>query len=125
MKIIFFILVIVIFANSKNFYLNYKQEKVSFSSLESNSTSIKYYKNERRDTVGVTNEILIIFDSDTPLILEIMKKYPLELEKKLDETIYLFSIEDRKNLFSVVSQLNLEKEVKYAEPNFIKKREFR
>ena len=65
-----------------------------------------------------TDKIIVGFEKNSKVAEAIIKKYDCEkIENSYDS--YLLKIPDDKNLFELVDQIDKEKGVKYAEPNFI------
>lgn len=83
--------------------------------------NITYYKNSFGKKIGVTNEI--IFQCKESIdCLSLVEKYKLANLSKLSDSLYIVTIEEGANIFTIAQHLHEEKGVEFANPNFIKER---
>ena len=51
-----------------------------------------------------------------------MEDYNLSKSKKIDSNLYQFQVSNKNKLFNIINSLALKDDIKYAEPDFIKRR---
>jgi len=81
----------------------------------------EYYVNEKGSIYTFDTIIEVKFNS-IGAIFTILKDYELEFVDKIKKEVYLFKVQDRKDLFSSISKLNRLKTVMKAQPH--KKRKY-
>jgi len=97
-------------------YVNDSSTKHSKSNV-----SIKYYKTMEGKKVGVTNQLLVKCKAlvNCPTFLD---TFNLSNYSKLSDTIFLVTINNRNNIFSLSKALFESTMVDFAHPNFVKER---
>jgi hypothetical protein len=50
-----------------------------------------------------------------------MEDYNLSKSKKIDSKLYQFEVSNEIMLFNIINSLSLKSDIKYAEPDFLKK----
>ncbi len=85
---------------------------------------IRYFANAQGIKFGVKDTIIVCYKDATP-DLELEKKYSLILQKQISPTMYLYKVADNKKTLSIANKINQEKNIKFAHPNFIIKKEER
>ena len=137
MKIILLILLglfSISYAN-ESYYKNGKLVELQniYSSSEANDLSIKYYKKSFNDLpikyyktvtgnkVGVTDQLLVQC-SKSINCPELLDTFDLLNYSKLSDTIFIVTIENGDDIFSVSKSLFESKKVEFAHPNFIKEK---
>ncbi len=110
------------FSFSDNFY--YKQNKKIKLIPESSSkvlNQIKYFKTENNVLLGITNKIILKLEND--IVLDnYLKDFNLTKIKKLSKNIFLVEVKNNELTLEIANQLSQCKGIKYAHPDFIKKR---
>ncbi len=109
-----------------DFYFRYGK-KISLTPVNSISreiSDVKFFKNERGVLLGVTNKIIVKLNSDDYLD-KILKDYNLTLLKKLGKNLYLLSTTKSDATLHIANELYKNQNIKYAHPDFIKKRYLR
>lgn len=117
--LIYFILQSALF--SFEFYYSY-EKKIELTPLhkkQRNVDNIIYYRKNNGSIVGITNDILVEFDTFNQNILD---KYNLIIKKKIHKSLYLITIDNQLNTLDIANQLSNEKDIKYAYPDFKRKR---
>ncbi len=108
---------------SDNYYYKNNQ-KVSITpntSISRSDSSMDYYENEKGIVLGVTDKLIVKL-KDTNSLQKYLNKFNLTLEKTLTENLYLLKVENRSLTIDISNRLNEKEDVKYAHPDFIKKR---
>lgn len=117
-----FIILIQLGYGQDNYY--YKNNtKVSLKAYKSNienTDQVNYYKNEKGILLGITDKIIIKVDESN--LEQYMQEFNLTIEKKLSTNLYLLKVSDRNKTLDIANSLNQNEDVKYAHPDFIKKR---
>jgi len=95
--------------------------KSTSKSRSLSGSNIEYYSNQKGQEIGVINEVLLEckdnINCDTLLSSLNLKNY-----SKLTNKIFLVKVENNDDAFSTSRKLFESGSVKYAHPNFIKKR---
>ena len=87
--------------------------------LQSESTNIKYYTNSNNNTLGVSEELLVTFNSIANLDT-LLDKYDLQIKSQISDKTYILTTTSSDLTLSISNELYLEEDVKYSHPNFIK-----
>ena len=109
-------------ANDNYYYKN--NQKVTlrlYNSTSRSSSDIDYYQNENEIVLGVTNKLIVKLKDDKYLT-QILNEFHLTLEKNLSYNMYLLKTTDKNLTIDISNRLNEKEYVKYAHPDFIKKR---
>ena len=128
MKIILLILIGILsmsYAN-ESYYRNGKLVELQniYSSKNVNNSSITYYKTLSGKKIGVTNQLLLQCKESVDCI-KLLDTFNLSNYSKLSDTIFIVTITNSNNIFSVSKALFESKKVVFAHPNFIKKKKKR
>jgi hypothetical protein len=126
MKIFFLIIIFTLPSFANVFYYSHGKKIVltELKQLRNLDKNIKYYQNESGQKVGVTQEILTKCKKGYSC-KEIFLKYNLSDITNLTSTIILITLKNGEDPFEVSQKLSLEKNIKFAHPNFIKKKKTR
>lgn len=112
---------------SDTYYYEYGK-KIQLTELKetraSNDNNITYYQNSAGQKVGVKNEIITKCKVPNQCN-EIFEKYGLTQITNLTSKILLITLKAEDNPFELSQKLFLEKNIEFAHPNFIKKRQKR
>ena len=106
----------------ENFYYNY-QQRINLYPLSLNArnfNSIDYYKDDKGNTLGISNKLIVAFDK-VENVDEILSEFNTTKIVKLYKTTYTITITDKKNTLKVANTLSKNNHVKYAHPDFVKK----
>lgn len=125
MKLIFITILLYqsCIAGDSFYYKN--NEKVDIAPYSNQSRSfnsdILYWKNENGVVLGISNLLLVKFitEIDMPKYLS---RYNLSIEKNLGEGLYLLKTQGKTYTIDISNRLNEKEDVKFAHPDFIKKR---
>ena len=128
MKIILLILIGIVsmsYAN-ESYYKNGELVELQniYSSKNVNNSSITYYKTLSGKKIGVTNQLLLQCKESVDCI-KLLDTFNLSNYSKLSDTIFIVTITNSNNIFSVSKALFESKKVVFAHPNFIKKKKKR
>ncbi len=123
-KLILLIFLIQSCYSSDIFY--YKgDKKVDLIPLDRSSRSLSlnygvdFYKTKHGRVLGVTDK-LIVSVKNTSNLDDFLLDYNLILVKKLDKNLYLLQTNDKSETIKISNFLHENKNVIYAEPNFVK-----
>ncbi len=121
-KILFTTLVLFTNLFAQNSYYEFGK-KVTLTPLlekKSTNTNVKYYINEKKETIGiVSNELIVKCDKNT-LKDVILNKYNIKETEKLGKDLYLLRLFNSQNIFELANILYESKTVEFAIPNTIK-----
>jgi hypothetical protein len=121
-KILFTTLVLFTNLFAQNSYYEFGK-KVTLTPLlekKSTNTNLKYYINEKKETIGiVSNELIVKCDENTLKNL-ILNKYNIKETEKLGKDLYLLRLFNSQNIFELANILYENKTVEFAIPNTIK-----
>jgi len=109
-------LITVAFASEKIFYI-YNKKNISLDKIDSN---VSTYKTSNGILLSIDNKILIKF-INLNNFYKYMEDYNLSKSKKIDSKLYQFQVFNKSKLFNTINSLALKNDIKYAEPDFIKK----
>ena len=101
-----------------------KVQLTELKQLRDTDKSIRYYQNEAGQKMGVTQEILAKCKQATTC-KELLKRYDLTHVTNLTSTIMLITLQNGEDPFEISQKLSLEDAIKFAHPNFIKKKKTR
>lgn len=93
---------------------------VNIHSFENSSIKIISYK-KNNITVGIINRIIIKLDNNQTLN-KYLSDFNLTKIKKLGKNLFLVEVKDNTLTIDTANQLTQMKGIKYAHPDFIKKR---
>lgn len=105
----------LVLASEEIFYIK-NEKKVFLNKKDSESLT---YKTSNNVELSLNDKILVKFIG-LDNILEYMEDYNLSKCKEIDSSLYQFQVSDKNRLFTTVNSLSLKKDIKYAEPDFIK-----
>jgi hypothetical protein len=108
------------------FYYSHGEKVIltELKQLRDANTSIKYYKNRAGQKIGVTQEILVKCKKGSSC-KDIFLKYNLSHITNLTSTIMLITLNKDEDPFEISQKLSLEENIKFAHPNFLKKKKTR
>lgn len=89
-----------------------------------NTEAIRYYKTERGQTVGVTQDILVECKEGVEC-RKVLSEYEMLEVRSLTDSIYIVTIAKDQNVFVMSQKLYENSNVKMAHPNFIKEKKRR
>ncbi len=123
----YYILFTISILSSSLFAQNYYYEfgkKVTLTPLlekKSTNTNLKYYINDKKQTVAIiTNELIVKCDEYT-LNNKILNTYNIKEKEKLGKDLYLLRLFNTQNIFDLANTLIKDKNIEFAIPNMIKK----
>ncbi len=122
-KITIAFIMLIQFGYSQDHYYYKDNTKVSLKAYKSNTgntTKVNYYKNEKGILLGITDKIIIKVDEVN--LKQYTQEFNLTIEKKLSANLYLLKVSDRNTTLNIANSLSQKEGVKYAHPDFIKKR---
>lgn len=90
-------------------------------SRSTDGSGMDYYTNERGTLLGVSEKIIVKLKNGVT-IDSILSKYGLSLEKELGTDLYLLKADDRSKTIDTANRLSEDENIKYAQPDFSKKR---
>lgn len=122
MRQIALLLFLTVVGNTGDFYYESgkKIEVIKLKEQRDSTGNITYYKNSNGHKIGVTHDILV---QCKPAIdcQKLLSAYDGKVVK-LSDAIFLFTIDNKKNVFEWSQKLYENENVKIAHPNFLKKR---
>lgn len=104
----------------KNIYSS-KDINDTSTNYKKTDSSIRYYKTPIGNKVGVTNQLLVQC-KESINCPKLLNTFNLSNYSKLSDTIFVATIENEDDIFSISRALFESKKVEFAHPNFIKKR---
>jgi hypothetical protein len=113
--------------HSVEFYYQNNQ-KVYLSKVDSPLRSLSdttHYIDENNISLGVKDEIIIEIDTTKREINELIKKYDLQVVKKIGNRFYLCRVNQASQVFEKAAQIYQEHGVLSSHPNFIKEKSLR
>jgi len=121
MKILLILILFNSFLFSKECYFNKVNEICYYkyfkkSNIHKSKSNEEYYLNETGRIYTFDNVIEVKFNS-IGAIFTILNDLELEFVDKIRKEVYLFKVEDRTELFPVISKLNKLKTVMKAQPH--------
>ncbi len=107
---------------NESYYINEgKKEPLTFiQTKERSNSNLDMYKTKNGIKVGVSDSLLVKF-YDTKNLELYIKKYNILHVKKVLPNLYEFKVMDKSLTLDVANELSVQKDVKYAHPNFVKK----
>ena len=90
------------------------------SNIYESKSDENYYLNENGSIYAFDNIVEVKFNS-IGAIFTILNDFELEFVDKIRKEVYLFKVEDRRDLFPVISKLNKLKTVMKAQPHKTRK----
>ncbi len=110
--------------NADNFYYAFGK-KVEVTKLSQSrgldKSTITYYQTKNGHKVGVKHDVIIGCNKGD-LCLKVLDSYDIKAIEKLSPTLYLLTLPEDSDPFTIANKLYQEKEIKLAHPNFIQKR---
>jgi len=125
MKIFMLLVVLSSFLFSKECYFN-KVNKICYykyfkkSNIHEFKADEEYYINDKDRIYTFDKTIEVRFNS-IGAIFTLLNDFELEFVDKIRKEVYLFKVEDRRDLFSTISKLNRLKTVMKAQPHMERK----
>jgi len=116
----FLILFIVSFGYGEFYYQYGKKVELRPIKNISRNLDYKFYKDKKGRILGVNNKIIVKFT--TPNINPILNKYNLTIIKKLYNNVYLLKLPLNSDTFDVINKLYNNPTIKFAQPDFLRKR---
>jgi len=110
-------LISIAFTSEKIFYID-NEKNIFLDKIDSN---LSIYKTSNGILLSIDNKILIKFISLNNFS-KYMEDYNLSKSKKIDSNLYQFQVSNKNKLFNIINSLALKDDIKYVEPDFIKKR---
>jgi len=125
-NIIFTLLLLLQYACAydNNYYYYKYGQKMDLMPLTNNSRDLSntdYYQTTQGIILGVSNKLIVKLD-DKKYLQQISNDFNITLEKDLGDNMYLFTTQDNKLTLDIANKLTKEKYIKYAHPDFIKRR---
>ncbi len=123
-KIIIISLLLTQFINAADNYFYRDGKAALLTPLNSTMRSLQnidYYQNERGVILGVKDTLLFKLQDDKNL-QNYLNEFNLSIVKSLDKNLYLLKTIDKSLTINIANRLSEKEDVKYAHPNFIKKR---
>lgn len=120
--LILFVILVQSGCASDNYYYQGK-ERVYLSPIDSiarSRSSIDYYQNERGTVLGVSDKLIVKL-KDAKNLGIYLKEFNLKLDKKLGDNLYLLKTADKNLTINISNALNEKIDIKYSQPDFIKK----
>jgi hypothetical protein len=117
-------MVFVQFACASDMYYYKNNQRATLTpetSISRSSSIIDYYKTDSGVTVGVTDKIIVKFNSDAD-IKKYLNEFNLTIEKKLGKNLFLLKAENKRLTIDISNRLSEKDDIEYAHPDFIKKR---
>ena len=110
-----------IYASDSTSYVDHQGQVHIFEKVNAAKNTTYLSKNNKEYIVRVNKDILVSPKNNSISLEELSSKYGITYLKKLDKYVYLFSVNNDKDIFAVLTALNTGKDVKQAQPNFIRK----
>lgn len=125
MKYIFLGIIFMITSGcaSSNYYYQNGEKKVitPLNNKQRSQNNMLFFKNKEGIELGVSDSILVKFLNTSNLDFYI-QKYKLTLVKELSKNLYEFKVENKSLTLDIANKLYEQNDIKYAHPNFYKKR---
>lgn len=120
--ILFIVLIKYGYANNSYYYKNnQKIDLVPINNTSRNISKIDYYQNNQGVVFGVTDKLILKL-KDSKYLDSVLSEFNLTLEKTLSNNMYLLKTTNKNLTIDISNRLSEKKYVKYAHPDFIKKR---
>lgn len=125
MKIVLFLILMNSFLFSKECYFNKAKEICYYkyfkkSNIHKFKANEEYYTNSK-GTIYTFDKIIEVKFNSIGAIFTILNDFELEFVDKIRKEVYLFKVQDRRELFTTISKLNRLKTVMKAQPHKEKK----
>ncbi len=125
MKFLQLILMTTLFGIAQDNYYYQGNEKVFLkpyrTSVSRNLSQIEYYVNENGTLLGVTDKIIVKL-KDSASMEKLLKRYSLFADRKIGPNLYVVKTKDKSTTIEIANQLNVNENVVYAQPDFIRKK---
>lgn len=109
-------------ANSTFYYQDGKKQTLTpVKSQTRSNPDVDYYKTSNNVKVGVTDTLLVKF-IDTKNLSAYAKEYDFVVVKEVVKDLYLLKVKDKSLTIQTANKLYKKSDIKFAHPNFIKKR---
>jgi len=123
-----FFMILAVFSSflfSKECYFNKVNEICYYkyfkkSNIHEFKADEEYYIN-KRDRIYTFDKVIEVRFNSIGAIFTILNDFELEFVDKIRKEVYLFKVEDRRDLFSTISKLNRLKTVMKAQPHMKRK----
>jgi len=121
--IILFIVIVQYGCANDNYYYknNQKIDLIPISRVSRDISKIDYYQNNQGIVLGITDKLILKL-KDSTYLNSILDEFNLTLEKILSNDMYLLKTTNKNLTIDISNRLSEKKYVKYAHPDFIKKR---
>ncbi|MEA2028674.1 MAG: hypothetical protein U9N49_06835 [Campylobacterota bacterium] len=104
------------YQNDQKVYLTKVDQK-----FRSDSTH-QHYIDENNISLTLNNEIIIELDKKKITIDQLIKKYPIQVSKKIGNRFYLCRVKNRSQTFDLAAKIYHEEGVDSSHPNFRKQK---
>ncbi len=122
---LFFMINMMAFGAQKYYYNGEKRVVLKpIQTLLRSEGSVDFYELESGARVGVSDGILVWFESDEN-IQKYLKEFDAVIEKKIDAHLYLFRVVEKSQTIDVANALHQKEDVRFAHPDFLRSRELR
>ena len=125
MKIFIMVFILCSFLSAKECYFNkvnnicyYKYFKKS--NIDKAKANEEYYSNKKGQIYTFDKIIEVKFNS-IGAVFVVLNDFELEFVDKIKKEVYLFKVEDRRDLFPTISKLNRLKTIMKAQPHSVRK----
>jgi hypothetical protein len=108
---------------SDNYYYH-NNKKIYLTPVNSYSRALHntdYYINDNGTTLGVSDKILLKLTTNGN-INDVLTQYNLTLEKQLGTSLYLVKVSNKDLTINTANRLTEDKNIVYAQPDFIKQK---
>ena len=126
MRYILVVLIVVtatLIADDNFYYQNGKKVSLSFVMMPTSRTNdtMRFYKNEYGTLLGVSKRLIVKFKTDVSP-KSYLNKFNLKLVKSLGRDLYLLETKNVSSTIGIANKLTKLNTIKYAHPDFTKKR---
>lgn len=111
---------------AENFYYD-GEKKVLLKQVQTqlrSNVGVQFYELESGVRVGVSDGILVWFESDENLE-DYLKEFDAVAEKRIDANLYLLRVRDKSQTIESANLLHQKEDVRFAHPDFLRSRELR
>jgi hypothetical protein len=104
---------------NESYYYNGSEKVAIYPQINRTDTNVIYYENENGTLLGVSDKIILKV-KDGVEIDSILQKYNLILEKSVTKRVYVVKVADKSMCIGIANNLKEDKDIVYAQPDFIK-----
>lgn len=109
-------------ANSTYYYQGGEKKSLTpIPTQERSNQNIDFYKTQDDEKVGVSDTLMVKFYSTRNLDYYI-DMYDLQIVNKITQDIYVFRVKSKSLTIQTANSLSEKKDVKFAQPDFLRKR---